>query len=251
MKFSFGGRTAVTEFLQPTPTDVMMDEWGMCGARTRPLNLYMFGSIEQSDSKNMEFFHCPSDTGYPDSAWVRDAPRSLADIPCYDVVGNSYRNNSAGLIWTGGTSHIGGFQVSPMGHRLSTLPNPGRLAVIMEPMFYNFSRQNAAINPDLLPIAGWHKKVMTDNVLYVDASARPTRVNELSTFDPTLLGKMGYTPNFPWNWFLRRGRTWQTDSYPTPGAFIAAKSPNGTRIPHNQLQTWTGWPFSNYQDNMR
>ena len=35
---------------------------------------------------------------------------------------------------------------------------------------------------------------------------------ELSTFDTTLLGKMGYTSSFNWNWFLRRGRTWQTDS---------------------------------------
>ena len=250
--FSFGGRTAVTPFqLTGTQTsNVMMDDYGFWGARTRPLNKYAFaGTFGEGMFKDLPWFQCPSDTGYPDSPWVRDAPRAAAGIPCYDMLGNSYRVNIAGLRWTSGA---GNMSVAAWGHRASSLPNTSRLAMYSEPMFYNFSRQNPAINPELLPIRGWHRKVMTDNVMYADGSARTTTVNELAVFPRPLLDQMGYTSAFSYQWFLRRGTTWQTDCYPTGGAYIPRyRNSTGARVsnmPWNPT-TYDGWPWSNYQDN--
>ena len=254
MPFVYGGRTAVSPFpyRSNATTTVMMDDYGIWGARTRPLNKYAFaGTLGEGNYKDLPWYQCPSDTGYPDSPWVQDAPRWIHGLPCYDILGNSYRINVAGLIYVG--SGAGQFSVGALGHRASSLPNTSRLAMYSEPMFYNFSRQNPAVNPDLLPIRGWHRKVMTDNVMFADGSARPTTVNELADFDRETLAKMGFTPNFQWQWFLRRGTTWQTDCYPTGGAYIPRFRQEGVRggqrVSSRPPGRYTGWPWYNYQDN--
>ena len=248
--FCFGGRTSQKVFpTESGPVSVMMDDWGNWGARTRPLNKYVYGDIDQADFKNLPMFKCPSDAGFPDSVWVQDAPRQCADIPLYDMLGNSYRINVAGLVWLSGSLRTGSFSVGAWGHTVSSIENPARVAAYSEPLFYNFSRQGDLIDdPEVLPIAGWHKKIMSDLVAYCDGSARLTRVDKLSEFETETLRKMNYTPNFTYSWFLRRGRTWQTDCYPSPGALIRVYAPSGQTLTPNP--PYTGWPFDNYQANL-
>ena len=252
-KYAFGGRTATRAFPTESGTiTVMMDDWGFWGARTRPLNKYIYGDIESADFKKLDMFHCPSDAGYPDSQWVHDAPRECADIPLYDMVGNSYRWNSAGLVWLSGSLRVGSFSVAVYGHTSSAIDSPSRLAMYSEPLFYNFSRQGGLIgDPSMIPIPGWHKKIMSDLVCYADASARMTRVDKTAEWDTLTLQKMNYTSNFPPYYFLRRGRTWQTDCYPSPGAIINVYSPSGSLMtPNPGAIGYTGWPFTNYQSNL-
>ncbi len=256
---SFGGRTAQVPF---GPTKVMLDiaedpqgsdRWR---ANTRPLNRFALGTAEQSDSKSMELFHCPSDSGYPQHPFIRDAPVQVADIPLYDLVGNSYRINVAGLFWAGaGNGFNGAFSVGAWGHKFSTLQDTGKLAMYTEPIFYNASR--VYTTPGDPGIVGWHKKLMADNVSYCDGSARNTRAIQLVAWPNQLLTDMQYTdPNggLDWTWFLRRGDTWKTDCYPTPGARIVVRTPAGavvtpqiqTAIPANAINRW---PFRAFQDN--
>ena len=248
--FSFGGKTPTTPFVitGTQSSTVMMDDDGFWGAKTRPLNKYAYsGVFGPAMYKDLPWFQCPSDKGYPNSPWVQDAPLAANGISCYDMLGNSYRVNIAGLRWLNGA---GNMSVAAWGHRSSSLPNTSRLAMYSEPMFYNFSRQSGAVNPDLLPVRGWHRKLMTDNVTYADGSARPTTVNELAEFDPQTLAKMGFTGNQGWRFFLRRGTTWQTDCYPTGGAYIPRfRNSTGVRISNRPPGGFTGWPYYNYQDN--
>ena len=248
--FSFGGRTAQKAFPTGSGTvTIMLDDWGYWGAPTRPMNKYIYGDIDQADFDKMPMYRCPSDSGFPDSEWVQDAPVACADIPLYDMLGNSYRFNTCGLVWLSGSLRIGSFTTAGLGHTASSIENPARVALYSEPLFYNFSRQGELIdNPEMIPIPGWHKKIMSDNVAYCDGSARMTRVDKLSEFDDETLRQMNYTTNFTYEWFLRRGRTWQTDCYPSPGALIRVFAPSGQTLTPNP--TYTGWPFDNYQANL-
>jgi prepilin-type N-terminal cleavage/methylation domain-containing protein len=281
--FAYGGRSAQVPFPQgrtdvPTNlTNAMLDPdvgeplppggtgtpqpqyWG---ARTRPLNRYIVGDAS-SDRKKFESFHCPSDTGYPTDLpanWNnRDISWGAVGIPMYDLVGNSYRINVAGLVWAslGAPTSTGAFSVAAWGHRASTLEAPGRLVLYSEPMFYLFSRVEGTLNPEVADVAGWHRKVRTDNVVYVDGSARPTRNVMLAQWELSVLQQMTYTdPNggYDTNWFLRRGRAWQTDCYPTPGARIVRRNAGGAVVTPT-MESQFGpymmrWPFRSYQNNL-
>ena len=253
--FAFGGRTPQKPFpIGATSVRTMMhpDQGGngLWTANTRPLNKYVYGDLADSDDKKMDLFRCPSDTGYPDSEWVQDSPPEAAEIPCYDFLGSSFRINWAGMVWLTGAQRIGSFSVGAWGHNASVLESAARIAMYSEPLFYNFSRQDGSWNPDLLPIPGWHKRIMSDNVIYCDGSARTTKVDEQSEFDQQTLDAMNYTPNFPVYYFLRRGSTWQTDCYPAPGALIRCFSIYGQdQTPRPSDLGYTGWPFDNYQMN--
>jgi prepilin-type N-terminal cleavage/methylation domain-containing protein len=289
MTFAYGGRSAQVPFPQgrgdaPTNlTNAMLDPdlsagetmppgaqpqyWG---ARTRPLNKYIVGDAS-SDRKKFESFHCPSDTGYPPelpstpftnspTGWHnRDISRSACGIPMYDLVGNSYRINVAGLVWAalGSPTTQGNFCVSSWGHRASTLESPGRLVLYSEPLFYLLSRVEATNNPEVVDVPGWHRKIRTDNVVYVDGSARPTVNVALGDWPQPLLEQMNYTDpsgGYDWRWFLRRGRAWQTDAYPTPGARIVRRNAGGAIITPVMEQYFAGrmhrWPFRGYQNNL-
>ena len=166
--YSFGGRTATKEF--PPNGDVMMQEDGIWAAHRRPLNKYIYGSVDQADSENLGMYRCPSDTGYPLNAqWIQDCPPEACEIPLYDMLGNSYRINTCGLAWI---PNNGSFTSAVWGHTSSSIVSPSRVVLYSEPLFYNFSRQDIGENPELVPIAGWHKKIMSDNVVYCDGSAR-------------------------------------------------------------------------------
>lgn len=281
---AFGGRSAQLPYPQgraaggaPIESNAMLDPapgdpippganpqvWS---AKTRPLNRFVYSDMNTADTKNMELFRCPSDTGFPGLDTLpmvfqnRETSLASTEIPFYDILGNSYRINVAGLVWAtlGTPTNQGSFSVGSWGHRLSSLLNPGRLVLYSEPLFYMISRQEPNVNPEVATVKGWHNKVLTDNCAYVDGSARPTVGTQLANYETSLLQEMRYTdPNggLDFRWFLRRGRSWQTDCYPTPGSFIARYSPTGVILrswanngfPTNALSRW---PFVAHQENM-
>ena len=250
--YAYGGRTATKPFpISGSPVQLLMDqdEGGKAAwqAFKRPLNRYVYGDIDLADMKKLEMFHCPSDTGYPnDTKWIRDCPPSAFEIPLYDMLGNSYRINTCGLVWLVG----GSFSVGSKGHASSTVENPSRVVLYSEPLFYNMSRQEINSDPTRVPLMGWHRKVMSDNVAFCDGAVRMTRVEKLSEFDSATLQGMNYTTNFEWNWFLRRGKTWQTDCYPSPGAAINKYDKSGGQVsPSIGNSGYRGWPFDNYREN--
>ncbi|MCH8806124.1 MAG: hypothetical protein IH986_08550 [Planctomycetes bacterium] len=112
----------------------------------------------------------------------------------------------------------------------------------------NFLRQRQGDDPDGLPLRGWHKAVMTSNVLFTDGSARSTRSRTHTAFDMDSLRKMGYTPAFAQTQFLTRCDAYQADCYLTPGALIPVGK-FGERRSRQWLRTQTGWPFAGFQSN--
>ncbi|MGD8450823.1 MAG: prepilin-type N-terminal cleavage/methylation domain-containing protein [Phycisphaerae bacterium] len=254
--YAYGGRTPTKPFTgNGGNTEIMMDEDGIWAAHTRPLNRYVYGDIDQADSKKLEMYHCPSDKGYPDNVrWVQDAPNDCAEIPLYDMLGNGYRINTCGMLWVSGAQRQASVSVSAWGHAASTIDNPSRTVLYSEPLFYNFSRQEADEDPTLVPIEGWHRRVMSDNVAYCDGSGKMTRVDQLSKFDGVTIGAMNVTRAFPWNYFLRRGRTWQTDCYPSPGALFLVFGPTGAPIfdamGYIATSGYRGWPFDGIRPNL-
>jgi prepilin-type N-terminal cleavage/methylation domain-containing protein len=260
--FAYGGRTPVKHM--PTGggiVTVMTDDY-LWGAPSRPLNRYIFGDISSADFKNMPMFHCPADVGYPvfnPNDWGGegniDAPPQAAEMPCYDYLGNSYRVNTCGVIWIGGPLSLGDISVGVKGHAASAIENPARTTLYCEPLFYWWSRQTPGETPDpeKLMFPGWHKKIMSDNVVYVDGSARHTKIDELADWDQETLENMGFSPQFfddPYA-FLRRGRTWQTDCYPSPGAVTKTFADAGcvSLWQPTFIEGYTGWPFDNYTQN--
>jgi hypothetical protein len=249
LPFCYGGGTPTIDF--PGQGDMMRQPQNFWGANHRPMNLYIYGSIDDTDEKGMKVYRCPSDEGYPDSEWVQDAPPDVFGVPCFDYLGNSYRLVVAGYVGGANGPVLDYYMsIAPWGHRMSSLVDTGKLAMYSEPMWYNFSRRQARVNPDLLPIRGWHNKKMTDNVAFADGSARSVRVDELSEWDPDVLAQMNITPQRPWDWFLRRGSTWRTDCYPTVGAFIRIRDGNGGWRAELPGFAGTGWPANGYQDNI-
>ncbi|MBI5863674.1 MAG: prepilin-type N-terminal cleavage/methylation domain-containing protein [Planctomycetes bacterium] len=251
---SFGGRTpqvkiptsgggGVTVMMDPEEQPGGSDRWL---AKTRPLNKYVMGSNEQSDNKNMEMYRCPADTGYPQHRFMRDCPVEATDIPTYDMLGNSYRINVAGYFWISGSSGVGQFSIGVWGKQLSKLSDTGKVAMYCEPIFYNASRvlgpvQNA---PD---IVGWHKAVMKDNVAYADGSARSTLAVQMIDWPAQLLAQMNVATDNPWYYYLRRGDTWRTDTYPTPGSRIVMRNAAGAIVtPGIPPGNMNKWPYSGH-----
>lgn len=252
LPFAYGGRTAQVEFNGGT---VLMDENGRWAARTKPLNRYLY-SVENSDSKNMKLYRCPSDQGYPNNPFVYDAPfRNVADIPCYDMLGNSYRFNFAGVFFPAGNGSNAEFTVGPYGHRMSTLENTSRFTAFMEPLFYSMTIQAAVGGiPDELLLRGWHGGVLSSNVSFVDGSARYTKVGDLVNWEPETLRKMNYTRQSGAKTFLRSGDTWQMHCYPTPGAFVPKfnlSSGQPVVSYRDALRNRSGWPWDGGQNNMQ
>ncbi len=262
LPFAMGGRTSTVEF--PTQGRVMWDTAeGGTGqnrwtARTRPLNRYVLGGIDVSDAKKMEWFHCPSDKGYPsDPFWVTDVPPQAAEIPCYNLVGSSYRNNVCGITWYSGAyvNALGFFSVSSWGHRSAAMRGNSKLVLYCEPLLYNMTRRIDSWDTTRVPLYGWHKKRLTDNAAFSDGSARTTVCDSMYTWDADTLQKMNVclAHNFTAAHFLRRGRTWQTDSYPTPGARVPMYSQDGgggNIVSPNPSVVYTGcgYPFLGWTD---
>ncbi len=265
LPFAYGGRTPQVNMPTESGYIEILREDYTWGAPTRPLNRYVYGEIGQTESDKMPLFRCPADTGYPDwdpskysgdkMDW--DAPPECAGVPLYDFAGNSFRINTCGLVWLAGAStEMGDMSVGAEGHSSSAVSYPARVPMYCEPLFYWWSRQNPGQTPDpeVLLFNGWHRKIMADNVVYCDGSARNTKVEKLDEWEADTLADMGLSTSRATEWwtFLRRGRTWQTDCYPSPGALklVYAGDPcTAQTTPSELIAGETGWPFDNYTVN--
>lgn len=245
--FSFGGYTATRVF--PTaegPVTVMTDPNGLWGTRTRPLNRYVFG--DGDGAAHPSVFRCPADVGYPDSEWLREAPREAAGIPCVDFLGNSYRTTTIGLAFVSGSWVTAYFTSGPQGHRADSLKgNVSDVLLYVEPLVSNFARLIFGEDPPYFE--GWHGVPYSDNAAYCDGSARLTLVERATEFTLEQLDEMGYTPDFHWSTFLRRTSTWRMDCYPTPGALVRVFTPAGSPMFTSAIP-YRGWPFNNHQFNL-
>ena len=271
LPFSYGGRTPIRGM--PTSSgevQVMNGNYNEAnhwtwGAPSRPLNRYLYGEISAGDFFKMPMFKCAADAGYPDidpnspevgGVDEMDAPPEAAGVPCYDYLGNSYRVNTCGLIWSAGSLAMADMSVGAKGHSASDIDSPSRTTLYCEPLFYWWSRQRLDENPDIdlgsFMFPGWHKKVMSDNVIYCDGSARQTKIEKLAEWDQETLENMNFSPEYfddPFA-FLRRGRTWQTDCYPSPGAITKTYADSGQSLWNPEsISSNSGWPFDNYTQN--
>jgi prepilin-type N-terminal cleavage/methylation domain-containing protein len=261
---SFGGKTG-TNLLntQQFQLQRFFDPNGAWSAPTRPLNRYMLRGITAfDDPRSFEMYSCPSDDGLPNNdkwcPWpmVAGSPALSGEVyekRFFELFGNSYRYNTIGRIALSGQNVNGSFSSSVMGSKLDKIDKgTGRIVLYSEPLFYMMTVPQANLNPDLSPIRGWHKVFMTENVVYVDGSCRATKVGQLARFDGPTLDAMGYYGP-PYDTYLRRGATWQTDAYPTPGSLVRAYT-DTTMVTNQQTITLLigaalGWPGKGYQDN--
>ncbi len=250
--FAWGGRSGQRPFAVG-PTDGILlaadgpDARPEYDARQRPLNRDLLGSVELADTRQMEWFHCPSDVGYPAHPEIDDSPPANAERPCYDTLGNSYRASLAMItLYDGSRTSQGHFSYGPWGHRLTTLHAPSRLILAGEPRFFNMIGRDdvGGPTPDPVLVTGWHKQRMADNLLFCDGAARTAHADRFFRFDAATLAAM----NVATADFLGRGRDWQLDCYPTPGARIWG-TPEAWRA-------WWGpaydarWPFVGRQENI-
>ncbi len=245
--FTWGGRDAQKEFLpgillaSKTVDTPNAYKNGVYGAGKRPLNRYIYGTVADSDFKKMEMYHCPSDPGYPNSPFIDDAPADIFEKPCYEVLGNSYRASKYGLYPLSGGGQC--FALGPYGHRISTLLNAARLILIGEPSFFNMIGQdNGSSSPDPVIVMGWHKRLMTDNLLFTDGHAAGATAYGLYDFSQSSEGQQAAQQMNAVASYLSRGPAWTFDVYPTPGARIW-----GTFNPGNAKSKW---PWSAAQDNL-
>lgn len=242
---SFGGQTPTTAFPIGGGLTVMLDSyWGAdpnpWGAAARALNPFV-----EAAGGTLQTYHCPADAGYPVAVteWTSpDVPASAAGIPCFEMLGNSYRANHAGAVWFQGSDYSvasGSLYVGPSGHSAEYILEPARAVLYSDPMFYTAVRQlSDAEQTD--PIVGWHGFLMADNVLYSDGAARLTEIGSLYQFNAQELQDLFLYDTHPSSWLLRRGANWQMDCYPAPGAVIHTYTEPGPPRPYtSQL----GWPF--------
>jgi prepilin-type N-terminal cleavage/methylation domain-containing protein len=254
--FAWGGRSGQTPFLTDAGGGITLSMDGVAGAdarpqydaRRRPLNRFVFHDVDVADTKQLEWYHCPSDRGYPLHPDIDDSPIANADRPCYDTLGNSYRASLAMVtVFDGSNASLGHLSYGPWGHQLSSLKNTSRLVLAGEPSFFNMIGRDDVNLParDAVLVTGWHKRLMEDNLVFCDGSAAPTRASMLDKFDAGTLAAMNvFDPAL-----LARGRRWQLDCYPVAGARLWGDS-----------EVWRGaygadydtkWPFTGRQENMQ
>jgi type II secretory pathway pseudopilin PulG len=258
---TFGGVAPVQPMIADggVVIEVMMDQhWGgdpasnPWGTATRPLNAYVPDPTTA--------FHCPADTGYPAVGdWSTDpmdydAPMQSAGIPCFEYLGNSYRDNSTGIVWLAGSILMRGIVSSgSVGHAAWAVPVPNETVLYSEAVF-NWAARTPPNYPEIPDLSGWHGSGAADNIAYVDGSARLTAVGQQHQWDPAELQAMGFSPDFinePY-YFLHRGAGWRMDCYPAPGALVKVyndQAPYTCLFDPSLLAGFSGWPFDHYTEN--
>lgn len=268
---AFGGRQATQTVQTMTgPSTVLTDPNGLWTPDTKPLNRYVLGDVTKLDTpehSSWKFFECPSDTGFPENpSWIEPAyvgyyqgdPSPVWDRKLFDILGNSYRYNTIGLVYDF-TTTAWSFTSGPFGSKMSKLTDPAKLVLYAEPLFYVMTIPGALQqgSVETAPLVGWHRKVMTENVAFLDGSCRFTKVDKLAEWGTltqgSVLQQMNYTNAAQPSSFLRRGKTWRTDSYPTPGSLVRGK--DGSEKPYANSKYYTlgysGWPYMPFQDNLQ
>ncbi len=256
--FSFGGATAIDEFLCVEGQGPRLGQgrtryWG---AQTRPLNKYLYPSITEDPEDdryehNLKQFQCPGDRGYPDHDDIDDSPRANARRECYRTLGNSYRGSLACAVnaTPTGPTYRGAFAVGPWGHKVSDIVNVSRLVLLGEPTFFNMIGANGDTAP-VVVVTGWHRQLLKDNVAYCDGSARTTTVERdangiaLKEIRPSKLVDESWANNG------FRATTFQIDTYPTPGALIWAASDEIRDGLTSGAEGRAKWPYARYRHNL-
>lgn len=254
MWFAYGGRSAPKPFMLNANEPYMLDAESPYGAHTRPLNRYIYGSVEEADHGEMKLFRCPSDRGYPDHPDIDDSPLSNADRLCYETIGNSYRASLYCILPGPGAMYDGAFAIGPWGHSLSSIESPSQVAAFGEPTFFNMiGMDNGIAEPDPVVALGWHGRMMRDNLVFCDGSARPTRAEGHETVGQDV-GREKMSVGANWD-LISRGPGWRFDLWPTPGGVIWSFDPESqfwlppfTAMPGNRGATW---PFLGAQDLLR
>ena len=247
--FAWGGRSGQIPFRTGSSAALNLSDEDRPGikkpeyaADRRPLNIYMLDGVGTGDSKKMEWFHCPSDRGYPDDPYIDDSPQYNSERSCYDSMGNSYRASMAmfGDMGSGtqGPSN-GHFAIGPWGHRISSLLNTGRLVLMGEPSWFNMIGSDSVAEVDEVTVLGWHKRKMVDNLLFCDGSARSTKAEKECFVDSDRL--IDVVSNM--ELLNNRGTSYQLDTFPVPGAIIWGD--------WDDLTQSDKWPGRGAQDNLR
>lgn len=248
--FTWGGRSGQVPLRTGASSRILLaadgpDARPQYDARRRPLNRYLLGSVHLADTQRLELFHCPSDRGYPTHPDIDDAPVESAEQPCYDTLGNSYRASLAMITLISGDARSAGhFSRGPWGHRLSSLRSTSTLILAGEPTFFNMIGRDNLPDPDPVLVTGWHKQFMVDNLLFCDGSARPMRASAQYEFAPDAAANM----NLYDAGLLTRGRGWQLDDYPVPGARLWGDNALWRAAFGSDYDT--KWPFANRQEYM-
>ncbi len=258
--FAWGGRSGQKVFMtgsggglwlsaEPVP-GFGAHAWTEYDARRRPLTRYILQDVGFGDTRAVEWFHCPSDEGYPDHPEIDDSPPWNARRPCYDTLGNSYRASLACLpLGTKNGPIYGNFSTGPWGHRASTIPDASKVVLVGEPAFFNMIGRDddAPPLPDPVLVTGWHRKPMLENLLFCDGSARYTKAEKQVGLDPNGLSDMNIFQGagLTYNDMIIRGTTWRLDVYPTGGAIIFGDWSAYT------LTASDKWPWRGVQDNLR
>lgn len=247
MWFSYGGNAATREFDTSDPQNgggvLLLNEelrhsslthlnWGTA---QRPLSRFMYPEVDDT-AKNLTIFRDPGDRGYPSGfpdGVIDDAPQGSFDTPVYDILGNSYRASMGNLA----TSGVDRMHYSAFGLRQDRMENTSRLIVGGDPLFFSFIGTDQAGGFGLVDAPGWHGEQMTDNLMFADGSARPTRA--VSKDDPSFRPSQQEAQDWGIDNvdILSRGPNWQLDCYPAPGAQVGNISVNA--------QQARLWPYKN------
>ncbi len=186
-------------------------------AETRPLNRYILsGGVGQADARKMDWFKCPSDSGFPNGAQVDDFPQSAFNNPLHEMIGNSYRYSLIGNLDTGaGLWH---FTTGPGGKKITSIRDTGKVVAFGEPRFFNMTGRDAAPNPAGEPtydIPGWHARRLYDNLVFCDGSARYTKAEKREISDQQVIELRIDTQR---RGLFARAATYSLGTYPTPGS---------------------------------
>ncbi len=257
--FAWGGRSAQAVFktggsggymladVTSAPGAIARPEYD---ARRRPLNRYIYRNVEAADAKSLEGFHCPSDTGYPSHPDIDDSPAANAERPCYDTIGNSYRGSLCMItLGSDNSPSFGHFSLGPWGHRVSTIPDVGKVVLAGEPAFFNMiGKDISGPLPDPVLTTGWHRKPMIENLLFCDGSARATRAEKQVGVDPAGADRLNVYQGggLDANHLLVRGSAWRLDVYPTAGSRIFGSNQQWAQS--LGIGYGTKWPFMGHQE---
>ena len=253
--FAWGGRSGQQPFLTSAGSGLMLgagdasNDRPQYEARRRPLNQFVLTNINDADAHQLEWYHCPSDRGYPADPDVDDSPAANAERPCYDTLGNSYRASLAMVTLIGGGDggdSLGHLSYGPWGHRLSSLRSTSRTVLVGEPTFFNMIGRDDLPPPQRNPVlmTGWHRRFMVSNLVFCYGSAAPQTAAKVYRFSPTAAREMNVFDLT----MLARSVSWQLDCYPVAGARIWGDN-DVWRSTYGDAYDTT-WPFAGRQENL-
>lgn len=231
--------------------------WNFMDAVNRPLNSVVYPNMTGNDRFKAPVYECPSDVGYPNNPLIDDISGQARRKKLYDINGNSYRGSFFSRS-VGGGSGRPAITFGPGGHRLSQLTETARTMLIGEPLFFNMIGQNGNVdNPALsVNLYGWHKRINTDNLIFVDGSARSTLAGRFNNMDPaTATASASDSITAESLRFMARGEQWRLDVFPVPAAALTRAPGAGgdstagyqgllADIPPN------AWPRVGFQNNL-